>query len=115
MASPGFPNYTPLEFTGAPTYIPVGQSMQGYKPDYEPLQSTMSPATFAKKYPYANELMFGKPKKPKKPAKKPAAPPDPAKPHVKDVPMVKYFKDLGMTDQMNVLIADLVKRGYSKD
>jgi hypothetical protein len=69
MASPGFPAYSPLEFTGAPTYIPVGQSMQGYKPDYEPLQSTMSPATFAKKYPLANQIMFGKPKKP---AKKPS-------------------------------------------
>jgi hypothetical protein len=69
MASPGFPAYTPLEFTGAPTYIPVGKSMQNYTPDYTPLQSTMSPATFAKKYPYANFLMFGKPKKP---AKKPS-------------------------------------------
>jgi len=72
MASPGFPAYTPLEFTGAPTYIPVGQSMQGYKPDYEPLQSTMSPDTFAKKYPIFNYFMYGKPKKPKKPAKKPS-------------------------------------------
>ena len=112
MASPGFPAYSPQEFAGgAPTYIPVGKSMQNYTPDFEPLKDTMGAATFAKKYPLANLIIFGKPKKP---AKKPAAPPDPAKPHVKDVPMVKYYKDLGMTDQMNVLIADLVKRGYSK-
>lgn len=63
MASP-FPAYSPQEFAGgAPSYIPVGKSFQGYTPDYEPLKDTMGAATFAKKYPFANQLMFGPQKK----------------------------------------------------
>jgi hypothetical protein len=66
MASPGFPDYTPLEFYGAPSYIPVGKSTQNYTPDFEPLKDTMGAATFANKYPLANLIIFGKPKKPTK-------------------------------------------------
>jgi len=68
-SSSSFPAYSPQEFAGgAPTYVGVGQSMQGYTApsggsmqgytaEYEPLKSTMGVATFEKKYKGALDLM----------------------------------------------------------